>query len=93
MVLGMSEKKAGRGRPRSDAGLTARIALRTVPEDTEQLAAVAAKLPGFDQPTIARAALRLGLTLLDLEPELIVAGVGPAKQRRAMLKPHFTREP
>lgn len=85
----MTEKK-GRGRPRVEVGgMTARIALRTLPEDTEQLAALGEKLAGFDQPTIARAALRIGLTALELDPSLIVAGVGPAKQRRAVLKPRF----
>jgi hypothetical protein len=86
------KQKRGRGRPRSEAGMTTRIALRTLPEDTEQLAALGHVLAGFDLPRIARSAFRLGMTVLELEPSLIVAGAGPAKQRRAALKPHFTRE-
>jgi len=89
----MSEKKRGRGRPPKDATLSGRIMVRTLPEDMEQLAALAAKLAGFDPPTIARAAFRLGLTVLELEPGLIVAGVGPSKPRRAALKPRFASEP
>ena len=89
----MSEKpKSGRGRPKSETGMTARIALRTVPEDLEQLGGLVSKLAGFDQPTIARGALRLGLTLLELDPSLIVAGVGPSAKRRSALKALFSRE-
>lgn len=89
----MTEKKDGRGRPRSNAGMTERLALRMLPEDAEQLAALVGKLAGFDQSTVARAAMRLGLMVLELDPGLIMAGVGTAKQRRAALKSHFTSEP
>ncbi len=92
----MTTEKKKRGRPPAEAPtMTGKIALRTLPEDMEQLAALtaSAKLAGFDQPTIARAAFRLGLTLLELAPEMILAGVGPASKRRAALKPHFAREP
>jgi hypothetical protein len=66
--------------------------VRTLAEDMEQFDALAGKLAGFDPPTIARAAFRLGLTVLEFDPGLIVAGVGPAKQRRAALKSRFSSE-
>jgi hypothetical protein len=82
-------KKKGRP-PIDESGMTARMAMRLSPEDAEQIAQLKAKMGG--EPAITRAALRIGLTVLELEPSLLVAGLGPAAKRRAALKPYFQRE-
>lgn len=69
--------------------MTARLALRTLPDDMEQIAALVAKFSGFDAPTVTRAALRLGLTALELAPDLLVQAGAPAPKRRAALKSYF----
>ena len=94
MTTDKTEKRK-RGRPAAEAGLTGRLALRTLPEDSEQIAALVAKFSGFDAPTVTRAALRLGLTALELAPDLFVQAGAPASKRRAALKPYFAgvREP
>lgn len=88
-VEDMTEKKRGRGRPPSEAGMTARVAVRTVPDDVELIEALAKKLPGFTPATLARAALRIGLTVLELDPSLVVPAVAPAAKRRAVLRSYF----
>jgi len=69
--------------------MTARVAVRTVPDDVELIEALAKKLPGFTPATLARAALRLGLTVLELDPSLVVPAVAPAAKRRAVLRSYF----
>lgn len=80
----MSDEKTKRGRP--STGLTVRTALRALPEDMAQLEALTRKLGGFDQSDVMRAALRLGMVLLEIDPALMMAGVGPASKRRAAVK-------
>ncbi len=63
-----------------------RTALRALPEDLAQLEALTKKLGGFDQADVMRAALRLGMVLLELEPSLLMAGMGPSPRRRAAVK-------
>jgi hypothetical protein len=76
--------KRRRGRP--SAGLTVRTALRALPEDLAQLEALTKRLSGFDQADVMRAALRLGMVLLELEPSLLMAGMGASTKRRAAVK-------
>jgi hypothetical protein len=87
----MTTEKRKRGRPPADTGLTERIALRLLPDDAEQIAALVAKL-GFDAPTLTRAALRLGLTALELAPDLLAQAGGAPTKRRAGLKPYFAQQ-
>ena len=89
MTTDKTEKRK-RGRPAAEAGLTGRLALRTLPEDMEQLAALVAKFSGFDGPTVTRNALRLGMTVLELAPDLFVQAGVPASKRRAVLKSYLT---
>lgn len=88
----MTKSEKGRGRPPSAAPMARQIGIRIGADDDEQLAAITAKLPGFDQTTVARAALRIGLTVLELEQTAIVQAGAPPPKRRAWLKPHFSDE-
>jgi hypothetical protein len=66
----------GRGRPRSDVKMVDRLNLRVLPQDLDHLGAIGEKLPGFDQAELARAAMRLGLAILELDPTLFLAAAG-----------------
>jgi hypothetical protein len=80
----------GRGRPRSDVKMVDRLNLRVLPQDLDHLEAIGEKLPGFDQAEIARAAVRLGLALLELDPTLFLAAAGGPVAQEA-LKLHLAR--
>jgi hypothetical protein len=81
--MAANTKKRGRP-PISGSGMVDRIAMRLQPEDAEQLAEVKAIFGG--EPSLVRAALRIGLTVLELEPALLHAGLQSRPKRRATLK-------
>jgi hypothetical protein len=89
-VVVMAERnppKRKTGRPAlGTAGMTGRIVLRTFAEDIEQLEALVRTFEGFEQPTIARAALRIGLTMLELEPTLLLLGPATKPKRELAVK-------
>jgi hypothetical protein len=94
----MITEKRKRGRPPlGDAGMTEKIFVRAHLDDKKQLTALSAKLDGFDVPAITRAAFRLGMTVLELDPSLMLPGIVPvpAKRRaaiRAALKSIFVKD-
>jgi hypothetical protein len=64
-----------------------RINIRVLPEDLATLnAAGSTILPGLDQADIARAALRLGLAILELDPSLFLVAGAPSPKRLEALK-------
>ena len=89
-VVVMAERsppKRKAGRPAlGSAGMTGRILIRTFAEDIEQLVALVRSFEGFEQPTIARAALRIGLTMLELEPTLLLLGAATKPKREQAIK-------
>lgn len=74
--------------------MTARVGFRTEQEDVELAAALAQRFGvGFDMSRVQRFAMRLGLTLLDLQPDLVMVAGQPAKKRSAAVKQRFAQEP
>lgn len=92
-----STKKRGPGRPVLDVNLAlpAKIALRASLEDKEQLDAVMSGFApgsGVKESSVARAALRLGLSLLEEESHLFAdAMFGDREARRAMMREMLTQ--
>ena len=78
--------KPKRGRPTAgSAAVVGRLALRVTAEDLDEIGALVRSFEGFDQPTICRAALRLGLTLLQLQSSLLlVGGATPSKRQESV---------
>lgn len=75
-----------RGRPVLDASvsLSEKIALRASLEDKEQLDAIVSG-SGLKDSLITRAALRLGLSLLEAEPHLFTDAMRSSRQQRGEL--------
>lgn len=86
------DEKPTRGRPKVDGASTRQMSIRIGADDDAQLDGLQAKLAGFEKTAIARAALRAGLTLLELEPTGIVQALAPPQKRRAWLKAQLRRD-
>lgn len=67
---------------RKDPGLHRQIALRVSDEEAERLEALSARFPIVSRHAIARAALRLGLALLEEDPSRLLEPAAPSRKRR-----------
>ncbi|MBI4932496.1 MAG: hypothetical protein HY828_01380 [Actinobacteria bacterium] len=59
------------------------LGLRVSPEDVERLDALVSRIRGSSRHGLARAAMHVGLDLLELDPRRIFAPPGPVRQRQA----------
>jgi predicted transcriptional regulator len=86
------DEKRPRGRPKAEGASTRQMSIRIGADDDAQLDTLANKLAGFEKTNIARAALRAGLTLLELEPAAIVQALAPAAKRKSWLRGLLRRD-
>ena len=68
----MAKEERMTGKPRNGVALSERVTLRLAPADVARLDSLAQRIPIASRHTVARAAMRIGLAVLEADPTRIV---------------------